>query len=81
MIYLANYECDNDFIDKPGWKKICSYVNKTKKTNRIIKDAKAKHPSNTVNTKYGMNINRENREAMILDSDNGNTNWKDADIL
>ena len=50
--------------------------------NRLLKSAKANQWHKTVNIKSGMNITRDNKEAMIFDADNGNTNyWKDNEIL
>ena len=41
--YIAKYVRENDSLDNPGWKKLCLYVNKTKKMNRVIKANKAKY--------------------------------------
>ena len=49
--------------------------------NRLLKYAKAKQRCNTVKIKFGIKITRDQKEAMMFDTDNGNTNWKDADIL
>ena len=80
-IYLVKYAIDNKILDNPGWKQLRRYVNNTKNMNHLPKSAKVKQTRNTVNIKFVMNIPREHREAMIFDFDNGNTNWKDAELL
>ena len=49
--------------------------------NCILKSAKAKHNHNTVNIKFGMHITCEYKETMMSDADNGNTNWKGAELI
>ena len=78
---FAKYAHDNDLIDKPGRKQPPWYVNNTKKMKRLLKADKANQLSNTANIKFGVKIPREHKEAMMFDSDNGNTNCKDAEIL
>ena len=80
-IYLSKYEHDNHLIYKHGWKQLRLYVKNNKKMNRLLKAAKANWRRNTAKIKFGMKIHRENKEAISFDSDNGNTNWKDAEIL
>ena len=80
-IYLSNYARDNDLIEKPRRKQLQRYVKNTNNTNCLLKSTKAKQIRNTVRINFGMDINRENKEAMMFDSDNGNTNWKDTELL
>ena len=49
--------------------------------NRLLKAVKANRRSNIVKIKFGAKITRDHKEAIMFDHDNGNTNWKDADIL
>ena len=49
--------------------------------NCLLKAAKAKQKMNTVKINFEMNIPHENEETMMFDSDNGNKNWKDAELL
>ena len=73
-IYLAKYTRDNDILDNPGWKQLHCYFKNTKKMNRLLKAAKDKQLRNTVNIKVGTNISREQKEEMMFDTENGNTN-------
>ena len=49
--------------------------------NRLLKASKAKYQSNKVKINFGVKIPRDHKEAMVFDSDNVNTNWKDDEIL
>ena len=80
-IYLAKYARDNDLMDKPWWKKLPRYIQSTKKTNRLLKDAKTNQRRNKLHIKFGMNISRDHNEKIMFYAYNGNTNFKDADIL
>ena len=80
-IYLAKYASDHDLLDNPGWKELHRYVTNTKNMNCILKYAKAKHNHNTVNIKFGMQITCDYKETMMSDADNGNTNWKGAELI
>ena len=80
-IYLAKYEFDNDLLGKPGWKHLRCYVKNTKKMNCLIKAAKDKQLRNTVKINFEIKIPHGDKEAMMFDSDNGNTNWKDDELL
>ena len=80
-IYLVKYAHYNYLIDKTVRKQICGYVKNNKNTNRLIKAVKDKKQSNTVKIKLGVKINCYHKEAMMFYDDNGNTNWKDAELL
>ena len=49
--------------------------------NCLLKSAKAKQRRNTIKINFGINIPRDYKEAMIFDADNGNTKWKDDELL
>ena len=80
-IYLAKYAHNNDLLGNPGWKQLRCYVKKTKNMNRLLKAAKDNQRRNTVKIKFDTKITREHKEAMMFDTNNGNTNWKDAKLL
>ena len=80
-IYLAKYAHDNNLIKNPGWKELCRYAKNTKNMNRLLKDDKSNQQRSTVKINFGVNIIRDHKETMMFDYDNGNTNWKDADLL
>ena len=80
-IYLSKYARSNDLLDKPRWKQLCCYVKNTKKIKRLLKASKDKQLRKTVKIKFSMKIPHYHKEAIMFDSDNDNTNWKDADLL
>ena len=80
-INLAKYARDNELLNNPGRKKPRCYVNNTKKMSLILKADKYKKSRNTVRIKFLMKIPCNNKELMIFDTRNGNTNWKDAGFL
>ena len=49
--------------------------------NRLLKASKAKYQRNKVKINFGVKIPRDHKEAMVFDSDNVNTNWKDSELL
>ena len=80
-IQFAKYARERDLLKNPVWKQLLRYVKNIKKMKHLLKYAKAKQCQNTVKIKFGMNITRGHKELKIFDADNGNTNWKDADLL
>ena len=80
-IYLAKYAHDNYLIKNTGWKLLHRFMKNNKKMNRLFKAAKAKHQNNTLRIKFVMDIPCDHKEVIIFDADNGNTNWKDTEIL
>ena len=70
-IYIAKYARDNYLLYKSVWKHITHYAKNTKTMNRLLDAAKAKHHKNTVKIKFGMNIPRNHKEAMMFDANNG----------
>ena len=80
-ISLARYTRDNDLMDNTGWNQLHRYVMNTNTTNHLFKATNDKYHRKTVNIKFGINIPRYHKEAMMFDAENGKTNWKDADIL
>ena len=65
-IYLAQYDCYHDLLNNTAWRQFCRYVKKTKEMNCILKAAKAKQHQNAVNTKFGINIPYNHKEAMMF---------------
>ena len=57
------------------------YVNNNKKMNLLLKADKDRKTRNKVRIKFVMNIPCNNKEVMMFDVNNGNTNWKDDDLL
>ena len=52
-----------------------------KKMNCLLKHAKARQRQNTAKIKFCTKIPHDHKEAMIFEDDNGNTNWRDAELL
>ena len=80
-IYISKYAHDNELLDKSGWKNFCISIKNIKKMNRLLGSFKAKQIRNTVKIKFGINIPCDHKEAMMFDADNGDTNWKNAELL
>ena len=49
--------------------------------NLLLKADKDKKNRNTARIKFVINIPCNNKEVMMFDVKNGNTNWKDSDLL
>ena len=47
----------------------------------LLKAAKIKQHRTAVKIKLGINIPRNHKEEMFFDANNGNNNWKDAELL
>ena len=80
-IHLAHYDRDRYLLDNSGWKQLCFYVKKTKKTNRLLRNAKDKQLINAVKIKLGMKIHCKHKKEIMFDAENGNNNWKDAEFF
>ena len=62
-----------------GWKSHAKLAKQTKKLKRMAKQAKVKSQKNGPRYKYGVQVPRNHKEAMYLDSINGNTKWAGAE--
>jgi hypothetical protein len=72
------YARDNDLPHLPGWKQFKAISKREKKLIRMANQAKIKSYNSTPRYKYGYEIPRNFDHAMMLDSKNQNTQWKDA---
>ena len=82
-VTVAIYAQKNNLLDTPGWK--YSKLKKLAKTQkRIIRQAK-QAKLHSFRTKliymYGYQVPRNHRQAMELDERNGNTKWRDSELV
>ena len=61
-----------------GWKSYAKLAKQTKKLKRMAKQAKVKSQKNGPRYECGVQVPRNHKEAMYLDSINGNAKWADA---
>jgi hypothetical protein len=80
-VYLAIYAKKHGLLDTDGWKSLKPYVKNEKKTLRILHQSQLKSYRRAPIYKYGYQVPRNHNEAMQLDAENGNTKWRDAEIL
>ena len=66
-------------MNNSGQNQLRLYVNNNKKMNLLLKSDKDKKIRNTARIKFVMNIPYNNKEVMMFDVKNGNTNSKDSD--
>ena len=80
-VTCAIYARDNDLLDKPGWKRFRAVVKNQKKMERMINQARLKSVRRSPKYKFGFQVPRDYKEALIFDQRNGNNNWRQATDL
>ena len=80
-ITLAIYAKEKGLLDTVGWRHLRRYVKTEKKLERLVKQAKLKSFCHAPKYMYGIRVPRNHQEAMEFDRQNGNTKWRDAEIL
>ena len=82
-VTCASYAKRHDLLNTPGWKQFKSHDLQMRRLNVMIEKAKAKAKKNLgdpnyCRMKYGVCVQRNYKEAMMLDKLNGNRKWGDA---
>ena len=80
-VTCAIYACDNELLDKPGWKRFKGIAKREKKFTRMVNQAKLRSYNTAPRYKYGFEVPKTYEQAMRLDQRNGNTLWADAIAL
>jgi hypothetical protein len=80
-ITLAIYAKEKGLLNTEGWKHCKRYVRTEKGIERLIKQAKLKSFRHAPKYMYGILVPRNHQQAMEFDRQNGNTKWRDAEIL
>ena len=82
-VTVAIYANENGLLDKPGWK-LPSLKKLAKMQKRLIRAAN-QAKLHSFRTKpiymYGFQVPRNHEQAMELDKANGNTKWRDSEII
>ena len=77
----ALYGKKHNLLDQPGWKQFKSIANRSKHMMRLVNQAKLQSFRVTPVYMYGYQVPRNHEQAMELDLKNGNTKWRDSEIL
>jgi hypothetical protein len=80
-VSCAIYACENDLLDKPGWKRFKHIARREKKFTRMVNQAKLRSYKTAPRYKYGFEVPSTYEQALHLDKRNGNTLWGDATVL
>jgi hypothetical protein len=77
-ITVAAYAQEQGLLNTPGWKKLKSYTKRQKKFTRMLNQARLASNHRGIHYKFGVHLPRTWREAIELDTANGNQLWQDA---
>jgi hypothetical protein len=77
-ITLAVYAKDNNLLDTPGWTQLKHFVRCDKKFQHMLNQTKLQSKHRGVWYKFGVQVPQDWREAVVVDTANGNTLWQDA---
>jgi len=77
-VTVAAYAQQHGLLDTPGWMRLRSYTQRKVKFARMLKAAQTKSQRHGKRFQFGVQVPRNHREAMELDTANGNTMWADA---
>ena len=78
-VTAAEYAKKHGLLDNPGWKHLRHIVKNQKKFGRLMNQAKMKSIRRAPIYQFGVRVPRHSTEARILDENNGNTKWQDAE--
>ena len=78
-VTCAQYALEKGLLDLPGWKRFKSLTRRLNKFKRMINQAKLKSVRRAPIYHFGVRVPRNHAEAMMLDKENGNTKWLDAE--
>ena len=77
-ITCAEYASTNKLLETDGWKGLKRYTKRTKKFQRMKRQAMLASLNTGRIFKFGYEVPRTKHEAYKLDAKNGNTKWVDA---
>ena len=78
---LAIYAKENNLLKLDGWNTLKQLADRSKLTERLVKQAKLYSLKYSPRYKYGFEIPKNYEDAERLDRKNGNDDWKDANQL
>jgi hypothetical protein len=79
-VSCAIYARENDLLDKPGWKRFKHIANREKKFTRMVNQSKLRSYNTAARYKYGFEVPRTYKQALLVYKRNGNTLWGDATV-
>ena len=77
-VTCAVYAKEHGLLNEPGWKQFKKYACKAKTLQRLVNNLKRAQQFGQIVYKYGVRMPRNEKEAISLDRENGNTYWQDA---
>ena len=80
-VTCAIYGKENNLLDQEGWRRFRRLANRQKKLLRFAKQAKLRSVRHKPVYKYGFLVPCSHDQAMELDLKNGNTKWREAEML
>ena len=80
-IVCAIYAKKNGLLNEPGWKQFQRLAKREKKMLCMVKQAKLRSYRTAPIYKFGIQVPRNESEARKLDVENGNTRWRESEIL
>ena len=82
-VTVAIYAVKHGLIGQPGWNSplLHKYAKTPKRIIRLANQAKLHSFRTAPKFMYGVQIPRNHAEAMELDARNGNTKWRDAELV
>ena len=77
-VTCAAYAKENGLLNKPRWKQFKKYTHKAKMLQRLMHNSKQAQQFGQIVYKFGVHIPWNEKEALMLVRENGNTYWEDA---
>jgi hypothetical protein len=78
-VTCAIYAEEKGLLEQSGWRRFKRIASRTKKFQRMINQSKLKSIRRAPIYQFGFRVPRSHAEAMMLDRENGNTKWLDAE--
>ena len=78
-VTCAVYAKENNLLELPGWIRFRRLANRQKKLLRLVHQAQLRSFRMRPVYKFGVQVPRNHDQAMLLDEQNGNTLWKEAE--
>ena len=77
-VTCAVYAKEHGLLNEPGWKQFKKYACKAKTLQCLVNNSKQAQRFGQIVYKFGVRIPCNEKEAIMLDCENGNTYWQDT---
>jgi hypothetical protein len=77
----ALYAKEHDLLTTPGWKFLRRTARRAKFLQRMLNQSQRQQMHDAVRYKFGVRVPRNLKEAIVLDRENGDTQWQDSVAL